>query len=136
MSKAVIDASTLVDALLPGRENDRVRQALDGVTAFVGPEHLGIEVLNVLRRKAFAQDPAPPTLVTARRTLVQLNMDLVPLGELHDRIWELRHTLTAYDAAYPAAAEYLDVPLLTSDRALIKHPDIRCAVIDPRRDAP
>jgi predicted nucleic acid-binding protein len=31
------------------------------------------------------------------------------------RIWDLRHNLTAYDAAYVALAESLDAPLLTCD---------------------
>jgi len=31
------------------------------------------------------------------------------------RVWELRATLTAYDAVYVALAEVLDAPLLTCD---------------------
>lgn len=34
------------------------------------------------------------------------------------RIWQFRHNVTAYDAAYLALAEALDAPLLTRDRAL------------------
>jgi predicted nucleic acid-binding protein len=34
------------------------------------------------------------------------------------RIWTLRHTLTAYDAAYVALAETLNVPLVTCDTRL------------------
>jgi predicted nucleic acid-binding protein len=34
------------------------------------------------------------------------------------RIWELRHNVTAYDAAYIALAEALGIPLLTRDAAL------------------
>ena len=37
---------------------------------------------------------------------------------LLERIWRLRHNLTAYDAAYLALAESLDAPLLTRDSAL------------------
>lgn len=132
-STAVLDASTLVDALLPGSENDPVRAALNGLTVFAEPEHLGLEVLNVLRRKARGQQPPPPSLATARRTLVQLNIHHVALATIHDRVWELRHTLTAYDAAYAATAEHLGVPLLTSDQALTKHPDLRCVILDPRQ---
>lgn len=34
------------------------------------------------------------------------------------RIWELRHAVTAYDAAYIALAEAMDVPLVTTDAKL------------------
>ena len=34
------------------------------------------------------------------------------------RIWELRHNVTAYDAAYLALAEALNAPVLTQDAAL------------------
>jgi len=37
---------------------------------------------------------------------------------LIERIWELRHTITAYDASYVALAELLDVPLVTCDAKL------------------
>ena len=41
-----------------------------------------------------------------------------PHDFLLPRIWDLRHNLTAYDAAYVALAEALDMPLLTRDRRL------------------
>jgi predicted nucleic acid-binding protein len=34
------------------------------------------------------------------------------------RIWELRHNVTAYDAAYLALAEALGAPLVTRDAKL------------------
>jgi len=34
------------------------------------------------------------------------------------RVWELRDTLTAYDAVYVALAELLDATLLTCDRRI------------------
>ena len=34
------------------------------------------------------------------------------------RVWQMRHNLTACDAAYLALAEALNAPLLTRDRAL------------------
>lgn len=136
MTVVVVDASTLIDALLPGEENDPVRAALDDVSAFAGPEHLPIEVLNVLRRKARGQDPVWPTLITARQTLAQLTLQSVPFSTIHDRVWQLRDTLTAYDAAYAAAAESFEAPLLSSDTALANHPGLRCEVVDPRNGKP
>lgn len=38
-----------------------------------------------------------------------------PLG---DRVWSLRHNLTAYDAAFVALAETLEAPLITCDGRL------------------
>jgi len=37
-------------------------------------------------------------------------------------VWELRHHVTAYDAAYVALAEELKAPLLTRDRRLAAAP--------------
>jgi predicted nucleic acid-binding protein len=47
---------------------------------------------------------------------------------LHHRIWELRHNAMADDATYLALAEALDVPLVTTDRALARVPDVHVAV--------
>jgi len=45
-----------------------------------------------------------------------------PHDVLLPRIWELRHNVTAYDAAYLALAEGLDAPLLTGDGRLVDAP--------------
>lgn len=129
---AVVDASTLLDALLPGEQTDPVRACLAKVGELAAPEHLGVEVLNVLRRLDRGAKHPRPSLTTARRTLAELRITHVPLALLHERIWALRDNLTAYDAAYLAAAEHLYAPLLTSDTALLNHPDAHCAVSDPR----
>jgi predicted nucleic acid-binding protein len=45
-----------------------------------------------------------------------------PHDFLLPRVWELRESLTAYDAVYVALAEALDAPLLTCDRRLATAP--------------
>ena len=45
-----------------------------------------------------------------------------------DRVWQLRHNLTAYDAAYVALAEALQCPLVTADARISRAPGLRCAV--------
>jgi predicted nucleic acid-binding protein len=44
------------------------------------------------------------------------------------RIWELRHNLTPYNAAYVALAESLDATLLTVDGRSTRAPSLRCEV--------
>ena len=52
--------------------------------------------------------------------LGDLPLERYPHTLLLERIWELRHNLTAYDAAYVALAEALSVPLGTRDPALAR----------------
>lgn len=48
---------------------------------------------------------------------------------LYERIWELRSTITPYDASYVAIAEILNVPLLTCDARLANAPGPTCDFI-------
>jgi predicted nucleic acid-binding protein len=48
----------------------------------------------------------------------ELDVFRYPHDPLLTRVWQLRDSLTAYDASYVALAEALDAPLLTSDTRL------------------
>ncbi len=50
---------------------------------------------------------------------------------LRRRIWMMRHNLTAYDAAYVALAEALNLPLATSDFKLAAVAVNYCEVLIP-----
>ncbi len=60
--------------------------------------------------------------------LSELLIRRYPHRALLPRIWELRHNLTPYDAAYAALAEVLGAPLLTADAKLAGAPGLRCEV--------
>ena len=51
----------------------------------------------------------------------------MPTPPLLERIWELRHNTTAYDAAYVALAERLDAVLVTCDTKLANASGPRCS---------
>jgi predicted nucleic acid-binding protein len=50
--------------------------------------------------------------------LAELTIVRYPHHPLADRMWELRHNLTAYDAAFVVLSEALGVPLVTCDARL------------------
>lgn len=124
----VVDASVLVTGLADdGKDGDRVRRRLRE-TQLLAPELLDIEVLSAWRRLAAAGYLDDRRVGFAIADLNALRVQRVPHQPLLNRCWELRHNLTAYDAAYVALAELFDIPLLTGDSRLANAPGVRCAV--------
>ncbi|WP_067966635.1 type II toxin-antitoxin system VapC family toxin [Mycolicibacter icosiumassiliensis] len=56
----------------------------------------------------------------ARADIADITLTRYPLGSLADRVWQLRHHLTASDATFIALTEILDAPLVTCDRRLAR----------------
>lgn len=82
------------------------------------PHLMDIEVLQVLRRYVRTNVMSAGRAQEALEDYSDLPITRYPHSVLLSRIWELRHNLTAYDAAYVALAEALDAPLVTCDRRL------------------
>jgi predicted nucleic acid-binding protein len=115
----VIDASALVDLLLQTPAAASVRERLSSTEQRLHAPHLiDIEVTHVLRRYAATGQIEPARGRIALNDLFDFPLYRNPHDVLLPRVWELRHNLTAYDAAYVALAEALDAPLLTRDRRL------------------
>ncbi|MCA0297357.1 MAG: type II toxin-antitoxin system VapC family toxin [Actinobacteria bacterium] len=112
----VLDASAMVEALV-GRELDD-----DLLTALAGdidaPHLLDIEVLSVLRGLTLAGKLDPDDAIQAQRDHFTFTITRHETGPLAERIWQLRHQFTSYDANYLALAEALQVPLITCDAKL------------------
>jgi len=112
----VVDASVILDALLAGES--AVAASLDSGEPVCAPHLLDVEIAQVLRRLAAAGSLPPGRAAEALEALGVLPVLRYPHYQLLPRIWELRHSLTAYDAAYVALAESLDAVLVTRDRRM------------------
>ena len=82
------------------------------------PHLLDLEVANVLRRCLLRGEIDESGGAGALANLQRVPIARHPHQPLLERVWRLRHNLTAYDAAYLALAETLDAPLLTRDAGL------------------
>jgi predicted nucleic acid-binding protein len=124
----VVDASVLAVALGDdGTNGQRARQRLADET-LAAPELIDLEVVSVWRRHAAAK------LMPARRAAAAVaDLEDLPLRRsshrpLLRRIWELRHVVTPYDAAYIALAEALDVVFVTADARLSRASGVKCEI--------
>lgn len=82
------------------------------------PQLIDVEMLHALRRLNANGELSEDRAVDARLDFRGLRLVRYPHLELADRIWELRHNLTAYDATFVALAELLEAPLITCDARL------------------
>ncbi len=124
----VVDASIVASALGDdGSDGARTRARLVGERLFA-PELIDLEVASVWRRAARAGWLDGRRARQAFADLASLRLARAPHRPLVSRIWELRHNLTPYDAAYVALAEGLEACLLTADRHLARAPGIHCDI--------
>lgn len=126
---SVLDASVFVNALAVGGETgDAARDVLRRLSMLEVPAVFPAEVTSAVRRMLLAgvidERVATGTLVA----LTDVTKSSHPFDPFIERIWQLRHHLTVYDAWYVALAEALDTPLFTADQQLAEAPGLRCEV--------
>jgi predicted nucleic acid-binding protein len=121
----VVDSSALVEALAYDNEALRTDLAHDDLHT---SQHLEVEVASALRRLEAAGEVTEGLSEIALAALVRLEVRQHRTAPLLERIWQLRHNVTPYDAAYVALAEQLGCRLLTKDARLAAAPGIRCEV--------
>ena len=117
----VPDASVLVDILrcAAGWEALTARLFGDGETLHA-PHVVDLEVAQALRGSVRRGEAGPARAEEALTDLADFPLYRYPHPELLARIWELRDSLTAYDASYVALAEALEATLLTRDSRLAR----------------
>jgi predicted nucleic acid-binding protein len=125
----VVDASALTDALIDdGPVGDASRALLTEDLHWAAPAHLVVEVLSAIRGRVLGGKLTARRGGAAVRALRELTIDVLDPQGLVDRIWQLRDNLTAYDAAYVAAAENLHCALVTGDARLGRIRGLRCTI--------
>lgn len=128
----VIDSSVLIAALLDTGPQGTWAEDVLASGALHAPELIRVEATNTLRRLERAKQISTAEANAAHDDLTQLNLELFSFDPFAERIWELRHTVTSYDAWYVAVAEALKLPLATMDRKLSRASGIGCEFMTPR----
>ncbi len=115
----VVDASAMVALLLRTAAAPAIEARLfDRRQTLHAPELIDVEVGQVLRRYTISGQLDAERGEAAVTDLSEFPMRRHSHGVLMQRVWALRHNLSAYDAIYLALAESLDAALLTDDRRL------------------
>ena len=127
----VVDASVVVAALIDGGSEGVWAERLISSDAIVAPHLMLAEAANILRLAARAGDISQDAATMAYSSLQDLAVELYPYERFANRIWELRHNVTTYDAWYVALAELLDIALATLDRRLTRAKGTRCRFVTP-----
>jgi predicted nucleic acid-binding protein len=130
---AVVDASVLVRALVDSGPDGQWAEAVVGAGDLHAPELVRVEATNVLRRLERAKEITTAAAIGAHEDLMELNLELLTYEPFAERVWELRHNLTSYDAWYVAVAEALGLPLATLDERLARTSGPTCDFLTPRR---
>jgi predicted nucleic acid-binding protein len=114
-SSVVVDASVLIDALLLEDERAAIRLSRCDLHA---PVTIVAEFVHGLRRQWLQKRFDDEVGRTALRLFSGNRITPHPVEHLAARMWAIRQNVTAYDAAYVALAESLNLPLITRDRRL------------------
>ncbi len=119
----LVDASALVELAVGGRHREAADALFDHLLAnpdaqLLTAAHGLIETVSAVRRFALTAALSEQDAETALLWLQAIDIALDPAGVRLPAIWQLRHTISAYDAAYAATAQALELPLITADQRL------------------
>jgi predicted nucleic acid-binding protein len=118
----VVDTSAILEVLAAHDPTPGLVGRLTADSDLHAPHLIDTELLHALRRMRVSRTISEERAADARSDLAELTIVRYPHHPLSDRVWDLRHNLTAYDATFVALAEVLSAPLLTCDARLASAP--------------
>ncbi len=129
----VVDASIFVSAFAEVGDYSGWASEIINSEDLHCPTLVYAECAQGLRRVERIGDLSSLEAELALREILELDKSLYPFEPYADRVWDLRHNLTCYDAWYVALAESLACPLVTLDLRISRAGGIQCEVIRPHR---
>lgn len=125
----VADASVLANALVYADERGhKARAVLARDPEWAAPEHWKAEVFSVVRGLTLGGKVSQEVGERAVTRIPCLAIDHVSLDELLPRMWQIRGSVSGYDAAYIALAEARGLTLVTGDAKLAKAATSYCRI--------
>jgi predicted nucleic acid-binding protein len=124
----VVDASAIYNALVYGADHPTLRERLLGEWMLHVPYLLDVEMLHALRRVELLGAVSSDRAYEVRNDLSQLPLIRYPEHPYADAMWDLRHNVSPYDAAYVTLAEALGATLVTCDARLARAPGHAAAI--------
>lgn len=120
-----LDASVLVELVVAGLHRDDADRLLERIATnadlvLLSGAHGLIEAASAIRRLTLGGRLDADAGARAVRWLGELDVVLDPTTPRLRRLWNLRETMSAYDAAHAAGAEALGLPLVTTDEPLLR----------------
>lgn len=115
----VLDASAGIDWLLQTAAGRQIENRIYARSETLHAPHIiDLEVAQVLRRLVREGVVSSRRAEEAVADLMDLRMVRYPHFVFLSRIWQRRHNLSAYDAAYVVLAEEIGATLITRDKRL------------------
>jgi predicted nucleic acid-binding protein len=125
----VIDASAVLELVLRTEKGKKVEaRVLVSEESLHAPHLIDVEVTQALRRLVQLKEIKAERGKQALDDHAALNIKRADHVDMLERLWELRQSITAYDATYVALAEVLDAPLITCDSKLARSHGHRATV--------
>ena len=129
VASAVIDCSALVRALADeSPKGEAVRSRLTNELALAAPSLLDYELMSALPGMIRGGKLTPRQMGRVINSYKALNVARRETMIMWERVRDLNHNISAYDAQYVALAEAFELPLITCDARIKRSGAAKCAI--------